>query len=1509
MSRPPRSARRWPVAGAILVSVVGALVWNSEPAWTDDTDLLRLSTAKPYLFIMLDTSASMALKIGPAQDPPPGGGYGDDPESRLYQAKSALYSVFRGANESFEFGIHFGLASYNQDGLEVVNKHWLYYLEQNPPWFNTLPYPQADPDGLTRPEILGGEATGAYVGDVEGDSLSFGPRLNSSSSDVMGSCSAPLPLGAVLSRPRLKVNAFPKPADTTTVLWLSHGNPVRTYRVEMRPLQPLGDATLQVQFDVEQVITCSPFTATNIGGTPTLDMRSDPGLSEFFMVDLGRLGNQNTEDSAGLWDHRDVVSDTIWTCSGTCHPFGGKGWEGNYDGGDCGSIPAAQCTSSSVSNIDPYNQSCNPLLPAACNLKWDPTQANIFGPALDRGDVLPFDWDDNNEESFLARLSPDPWPNPNFGAAHYFDHSPTLPGWAPRWQLVSPATTDQPVLLAEGESPLAKVINDFRCWYLGQSGSSGKCDASAYFNRGYSEIACTNDDAWACRKIFFILITDGEETVKTQNEDPTGDISDLKSNGVRTWALNLGDPKECNSGGNLHPIIQTQQKEGRCIPVANKTQLLDTLNEIKVQIISASRAFAAAAVPSVQVDVSQSIDVMTLRATPQSQADDGSPAPRPGEDSVWDGHLLSFLKDLPTDDEGKPDTTRQCTLTDPKGAVRRACFLWDSGQRMLDQIGTPGNFLGAAADRRRVFYSRLVDSATGQPLAGVLGPGRRLFNATADGTDAQVRYDLWRGLGVVFSADNPMASPAVDQTAQDLANTAINKTFSLKHHEFFEGEQTSTKTEIDNILGDIFHSNPLVVGDPQNTVAYAANTGTHLNSPGAECGNAANPDRGYRCFADTHKNRRRLLLAGANDGMLHAFDIGVFRASGPFQGLVDDGTGKEAWAYIPREVLRTVNVISKTTKHQWGVDGPPAGADMLIDPLHDGTPDLTEREWRTVVVGGLREGGRSYYALDVTQPDRYVDDAAYGKVPVPLDGTDANQDYVPSCLGDLVSNAPSASCGGEVPYPWALWEFHDAAYENGRPVLVDADGDRPGESDFDPQKSVRIVRLDEDGNGEWDLGETWSVPALGRIRIGDGSGNPIDKYVAIFGGGMPPNNSLRTPDAGHWLYMVDVETGLAFYKRRLRNPATGEDTAMPADAAAVDTDQDGYLDRIYLATLGGLVFRVDLDANADGLYPQLETVQAPADDGITYDTQRVVRVFGGNQLAWEPYAVFDANFNDTTAELSPRALHYRPTVLFVASHGLYGLAFGGGDRQNLWSRDLEDPAAETPVERRGRFYLFVDDTDGPSDPMLPYTEGNFTRVDVAATDLASTTNLLGGIDGHRGWYLTLDGEERLISPAFAVSGITEFTTYTPVRDESGNLCGGDDGPGGGGGGGGGGEETLFCGRQGDSKIYVVFTTNANSVLINPGNNNATRFLTLARKFSTEPFVEQGQNKNPRGTEPPAPQLDAAQLAVMEKLKQLFPSNCKFANYRLDIKAITGETGVILVAPVPICIVEKNWKEF
>ena len=112
-------------------------------------------------------------------------------------------------------------------------------------------------------------------------------------------------------------------------------------------------------------------------------------------------------------------------------------------------------------------------------------------------------------------------------------------------------------------------------------------------------------------------------------------------------------------------------------------------------------------------------------------------------------------------------------------------------------------------------------------------------------------------------------------------------------------------------------------------------------------------DAGYAAFvtAETSLPRAGAVYVAANDGMLHAFD---------------STTGAENWTYIPSLLLPKLYKLADknySNLHQYFVDGTPVAGDAYFD---DG--DGTGLRWHTIVVAGLNDGGRGYYALDVTDP-------------------------------------------------------------------------------------------------------------------------------------------------------------------------------------------------------------------------------------------------------------------------------------------------------------------------------------------------------------------------------------------------------------------------------------------------------------------------------------------------------------------------------------------------------------
>ena len=113
-------------------------------------------------------------------------------------------------------------------------------------------------------------------------------------------------------------------------------------------------------------------------------------------------------------------------------------------------------------------------------------------------------------------------------------------------------------------------------------------------------------------------------------------------------------------------------------------------------------------------------------------------------------------------------------------------------------------------------------------------------------------------------------------------------------------------------------------------------------------------DHNYLAFKSAKANRRQMLYVGANDGMLHAFD---------------EANGQEAWAYVPSMVMPNLYKLADkaySDKHQYFVDGTPTMGDICTSGC---TAPATSTVWKTILVGGLNNGGKGYYALDVTDPD------------------------------------------------------------------------------------------------------------------------------------------------------------------------------------------------------------------------------------------------------------------------------------------------------------------------------------------------------------------------------------------------------------------------------------------------------------------------------------------------------------------------------------------------------------
>ena len=150
-----------------------------------------------------------------------------------------------------------------------------------------------------------------------------------------------------------------------------------------------------------------------------------------------------------------------------------------------------------------------------------------------------------------------------------------------------------------------------------------------------------------------------------------------------------------------------------------------------------------------------------------------------------------------------------------------------------------------------------------------------------------------------------------------------------------EGDAAGKLRPRSSILGDFLASQPVIVSGARYLEGFA----NRLESP-----ETGTPTTTYSTFMASIANRRGQLYVGGNDGMLHAFDT---------------ATGEERFAFIPTAVFpKLYKLTGKNYTHEYYVDGTPVIADV-----YDGT------NWRTILVGTLRAGGKGLFALDITNPD------------------------------------------------------------------------------------------------------------------------------------------------------------------------------------------------------------------------------------------------------------------------------------------------------------------------------------------------------------------------------------------------------------------------------------------------------------------------------------------------------------------------------------------------------------
>ncbi|WP_372766864.1 pilus assembly protein [Pseudoalteromonas sp.] len=223
---------------------------------------------------------------------------------------------------------------------------------------------------------------------------------------------------------------------------------------------------------------------------------------------------------------------------------------------------------------------------------------------------------------------------------------------------------------------------------------------------------------------------------------------------------------------------------------------------------------------------------------------------------------------------------------------------------------------------------------------------------------------------------------------------------------------------------------------------------------------------------ETSEGDKTHLIFGTNSGFVHFFED------------TSETQAKEKWAFIPSELFSIQSSLKQN-----GV-GKVYGMDLTPTIYHDdkngdGIVNSGEDAWAFF---GMRRGGSSYYAFDISNP-----------------------------------NSPSL-----------LWKKGAADYTG--------------------------------------LGQTWSQPKVVYVN----HPSYAEKPLLVFGGGYDKkqfeDGAANTVGAG--VYLVDAATGN--YVWSTNDTSFAGQNGITGQIATLDSDYDGYTDRLYAADTGGKIWRIDL---------------------------------------------------------------------------------------------------------------------------------------------------------------------------------------------------------------------------------------------------------------------------------------------------------------------------------------------
>jgi type IV pilus assembly protein PilY1 len=454
---------------------------------------------------------------------------------------------------------------------------------------------------------------------------------------------------------------------------------------------------------------------------------------------------------------------------------------------------------------------------------------------------------------------------------------------------------------------------------------------------------------------------------------------------MTTYVINVGRPN--------NPALKNVAKKGNdglYFEGTSPGELRDAFDKIINDILKRSTSYSVASVTSVQTRTTTAVFI---------------PRFKPSVLTFWEGHLYRYklfnenaAGCTSADTSPTPPATKLSAdqlSRNPNG--NSSCgdvYTVDANGQFVGENSdgdfmvlnssfqpttTPATPIWDAAERLKVMgpANRTIHTYVDSDADGVVDEGEQLAFTTANVSALLPALNLGGVTGdfcQTLAADLGMSFA----TESDCASVLIRY---VRGEDVFDENANGLTTDARPImLGDIFHSSPVLVVPPLNRSQTASGFNKQQSSPSlfgtpTVITNSSGANQ-YDKYVTDNATRTRFVMVGTNGGMLHAFHAGAYRTGDdpetaytePSDNIYyDQGTGDELWAFIPPEMLPKLKLLLMGVAHQEYVDGNPMVRDIWVDLNKDGKK--TSDEFRTVAVTGMRRGGRTFFALDVTSPE------------------------------------------------------------------------------------------------------------------------------------------------------------------------------------------------------------------------------------------------------------------------------------------------------------------------------------------------------------------------------------------------------------------------------------------------------------------------------------------------------------------------------------------------------------